>query len=251
MTTGYSRLNMDVAAPNDAEAPALALRGLRRDYGEQTALRDVSLDVPGGESLIVLGPNGSGKTTLLRVLASLLRPSGGEAVVLGCALPREAWRLRGRVGYVGHEPLLYRDLTVRENLRFHARLHGLESPEERIAALLDAMAMPRRADEVVRNLSAGMLQRVALCRAVLHEPELLLLDEPLTHLDPEGTGLAEPMIASGQGRTRVMVTHDPRAGLARGGRVLALTHGGSMAYEGPASGLAPERAEAIYTGEPV
>jgi heme exporter protein A len=241
---------MDVAAPNEAEAPAVALRGLSRYYGEQVALRDLSLELAAGETLNVLGPNGSGKTTLLRVLASLLRPSAGEAAVLGCALPREAWRLRGRVGYVGHEPLLYRDLTVRENLRFHARLHGLERDRERIAALLEAVAMARRADELIRNLSAGMLQRVAVCRAVLHEPELLLLDEPLTHLDPEGAGLVEPLIATGERRTCVMVTHDPRAAVASGGRILALDHGGSVAYEGPASGFAPDRAGQIYAGGP-
>jgi len=239
---------MQSEAGNGPQRAALSLRGLWRSYGEQAALCDVTLEVPRGETLIVLGPNGSGKTTLLRVLASLLRPTAGEAVVLGCELPREAWRLRGRVGYVGHEPLLYRDLSVRENLRFHARLHGIESPEDRIAGLLDAVGMPRRADELVRNLSAGMLQRSAVCRAVLHEPELLLLDEPLTHLDPEGAGLVEPLIATEPGRTGVLVTHDPRAGVARDGRILALAHGGSVAYEGSASGLAPERAEAIYAG---
>ena len=105
--------------------PALRLAGLRRDYGDRTALDGVGLELAAGESLVVLGPNGAGKTTLLRILATLLRPSGGEVFVLGCSLPREAWKLRGRIGYLGHEPLLYRDLTGRENLRFHARLHGI------------------------------------------------------------------------------------------------------------------------------
>ena len=125
-----------------------------------------------GESLVVLGPNGAGKTTLLRILATLLRPSGGEVVVLGCSLPREAWKLRGRIGYLGHEPLLYRDLSGRENLRFHARLHGIagEAAEARIAELLAAVGMERRADERVAELSAGMRQRLAICRCVLHEP---------------------------------------------------------------------------------
>ena len=114
--------------------------------------------------------------------------------MLGARLPREAWRVRGRIGYVGHEPLLYRDLTVGENLRFHARLHGLEAPDRRIAELLDRVGMARREDEVVGNLSAGMAQRVAVCRAVLHEPELMLLDEPLAHLDPEASTLVDPLI---------------------------------------------------------
>jgi ABC-type multidrug transport system ATPase subunit len=158
--------------------------------------------------------------------------------------------VRGRIGYVGHEPLLYRDLTVGENLRFHARLHGLEAPDRRIAELLDRVGMARREDEVVGNLSAGMAQRVAVCRAVLHEPELMLLDEPLAHLDPEARALVDPLIGRAAGRTPVTVTHDFRAGLAGGGHALALEHGGTVAYAGPASGLSLDDAEAIYRGEP-
>lgn len=159
----------------------------------------------------MLGPNGAGKTTLLRILATLLRPTAGEVRVLGCALPGDAWRLRGRVGYLGHEPLLYRDLSGRENLRFHARLHGIErgEAERRIEALLGAAGIERRADERVAELSAGMRQRLAICRCVLHEPELLLLDEPDSHLDAEGRELARALIGPAGGRTRVVVSHDP------------------------------------------
>jgi heme exporter protein A len=228
---------------------AIELDRLRRDYGERVALRDVSLALPRGETLVVLGPNGAGKTTLLRVLATLLRPSGGRASVLGCELPRQAWRLRGRLGYLGHEPLLYRDLTVEENLRFHARLHGLDaSGSQRIAQLLGLVGMERRSDELVRNLSAGMAQRVAVCRAVLHEPELLLLDEPLAHLDPRAAALVEPLIGRAGYSTRVVVTHDPERGLEQGERALALTHHGSVAYEGAVAGLSAGEARAIYEG---
>jgi heme exporter protein A len=230
--------------------PAIRLAGLWREYGERVALEDVSLELARGESLVVIGPNGSGKTTLLRILATLLRPSGGEVAVLGARLPREAWRVRGRIGYVGHQPLLYRDLTVGENLRFHARLHGLEAPDRRIAELLDRVGMARREDEVVGNLSAGMAQRVAVCRAVLHEPELMLLDEPLAHLDPEARALVDPLIGRAAGRTRVTVTHDFRACLVGGGHALALEHGGTVAYAGPAPGLSLDDAEAIYRGAP-
>jgi heme exporter protein A len=228
--------------------PAIRLAGLWREFGERIALQDVSLQLPGGESLVVLGPNGAGKTTLLRILATLLRPTGGEVAVLGCRLPREAWRARGRIGYVGHEPLLYRDLTVSENLRFHARLHGIEAPGRRIAELLERVGMARREGELARNLSAGMAQRVAVCRAVLHDPELMLLDEPHAHLDPEASALVEPLIGPAAGRTRVSVTHDFRAGLAGGGHALALGHGGTVAYRGPAAGLSESDAEAIYRG---
>jgi ABC-type multidrug transport system ATPase subunit len=199
-------------APNageEAAQAAIELAGLRRDFGERTALSGVELSLGAGSTLAVLGPNGSGKTTLLRILAGLLRPSGGTARVLGCELPRESMRLRGRVGYLGHQPLLYRDLTARENLTLAAALHRLE-PEgaaERIALLLGAVGMERRSDEPVAVLSAGMRQRIDICRSVLHEPELLLLDEPDAHLDEQGRRAVEPLVAA-PGRTRVVVSHD-------------------------------------------
>jgi heme exporter protein A len=210
------------------EEPALSLAGLRRDYGERTALDGIGLELGRGETLLVLGPNGAGKTTLLRILATLLRPSGGEVRALGCSLPDEAWKLRGRIGFLGHEPLLYRDLSGRENLRFHARLHGLrgEAAETRIAELLTAVAMERRGDERVNELSAGMRQRLAICRCVLHQPELLLLDEPDSNLDAGGRELARELIGPASGRTRVIVSHDPERFEAEADRVLRLEAGG-------------------------
>jgi heme exporter protein A len=232
-------------------SPAVALAHLRRDYGERTALRDVTLELPEGQTLSVLGPNGAGKTTLLRVLATLLRPTAGEVSVLDCTLPGQAWKARGRIGYLGHEPLCYRDLTCAENLRFQARLHGLENNgSERIAELLDRVRMSRWAGELVRNLSAGMVQRLAVCRAVLHDPELLLLDEPRSHLDPEAAALVEPLIGPAPGRTRVVITHEIEAALAEGDRVLALRAGGAVAYQGAVSGLSAGDARAIYGGAP-
>jgi heme exporter protein A len=232
-------------------APAIELGGLWRVFGDRAVLRDVEIAVPAGGTLAVLGPNGAGKTTLLRVLATLLRPTSGEVGVLGCSLPREAWRARGRIGLLGHEPLLYRDLTGRENLRFQARLYGLPGDgAQRIDELLERVRMSRRADELVRNLSAGMLQRLAVCRALLHEPELVLLDEPRSHLDPEAAALVEPLLGPAPGRTRVVVTHDVDAGLAEADLVLALRAGGSVAFAGPASGLSAGDARAIYGGAP-
>jgi ABC-type multidrug transport system ATPase subunit len=234
-----------------ATPSAIALAHLRRDYGERTALRDLTLELGEGQTLAVLGPNGAGKTTLLRILATLLRPTAGEVSVLGCGLPGEAWKARGRIGYLGHESLCYRDLTCAENLRFQARLHGLgDEATERIAELLDRVRMSRWAGELVCNLSAGMVQRLAVCRAVLHGPELLLLDEPRAHLDPEAAALVEPLIGPAAGRTRVLVTHEIEAGLAEGDRVLALRAGGAVAYEGPVSGLSAGDARAIYGGAP-
>ncbi|MEZ5076393.1 MAG: heme ABC exporter ATP-binding protein CcmA [Solirubrobacterales bacterium] len=203
---------------------AIAVAGLRRDYGDRPALDGLGFELEAGASLVVLGPNGAGKTTLLRILATLLRPSAGAVRVLGCALPKEAWKLRGRIGYLGHEPLLYRDLSGRENLRFHARLHGLDEAAagERIEAVLAATGMERRADSRVAELSAGMRQRLAIGRCVLHEPDLLLLDEPDSNLDAEGRDLARGLIGPGGGRTRVIVTHDPDRFLPEADRVLRL-----------------------------
>ena len=204
--------------------PAVAVAGLRRDFGERPALDGVGFELEAGESLVVLGPNGAGKTTLLRILATLLRPGAGEVRVLGARLPSEAWKARGRIGFLGHEPLLYRDLSGRENLRFHARLHGLRgaAAEGRIDALLAAVGMERRAEQRVAELSAGMRQRLAICRCVLHEPELLLLDEPDSHLDAEGRELARQLIGPGLGHTRVVVTHDPERYLPEADQVLRL-----------------------------
>jgi heme exporter protein A len=210
---------------------AVAVDGLRRDFGELPALEGIGFELAAGESLVVLGPNGAGKTTLLRILATLLRPSGGEVRVLGARLPGEAWRARGRIGFLGHEPLLYRDLSGRENLRFHARLHGLRgaAAEDRIEELLRAVGIERRADQRSAELSAGMRQRLAICRCVLHEPELLLLDEPESNLDAEGRELARDLIGPGAGRTRVIVTHDPERALPDADQVLRLGAGGKVA----------------------
>jgi heme ABC exporter ATP-binding subunit CcmA len=215
--------------PGEAtEQAALSVAGLRRDYGERSALEGVGFELARGETLLVLGPNGAGKTTLLRILATLLRPSGGQVRALGCAIPAEAWKLRGRIGFLGHEPLLYRDLSGRENLRFHGRLHGIEGEgaEARIEQLLAAVAMERRADERVAELSAGMRQRLAICRCVLHEPELLLLDEPDSNLDAAGRKLARSLVGPAEGRTRVVVSHDPERFEDEADEVLRLEAGG-------------------------
>jgi heme exporter protein A len=202
---------------------AIELEGLERRFGERVALSGVSVSVPEGATLAVLGGNGAGKTTLLRVLAGLLRPHAGSARVLGAELPRERWKLPGGVGYLGHEPLLYRELTARENLRYHARLHGV--PDRRVEELLGAVGVNARADDPVRELSKGMVQRVAAARALLHDPPLLLLDEPRAHLDPAGAELLEPLIGRDSGRTRVLVSHDLERALGEADLSLGLKHG--------------------------
>ena len=177
---------------------ALEVEGLSRHYGEREALSGVSLSLEEGQTLVVFGPNGAGKTTLLRVLATLLRPHAGSVSVFGRSLPGEAWAVRARIGLLGHEPLLYRELTARENLRFHARLHGVD--EQRVEELLASVAMAERAREPLRTLSRGMVQRVAIARAMLHDPQLLLLDEPHANLDPAAVQLVSPLIGAASDR---------------------------------------------------
>jgi heme exporter protein A len=202
---------------------AIELERLERRYGERVALGGVSVRVEEGQTLAVLGGNGAGKTTLLRVLAGLLRPHGGTARVLGAALPDERWRLPAQVGYLGHEPLLYRELSGRENLRYHARLHGVA--DARIGAVLGELEIAGRADEPVRDLSKGLVQRLAIARAVLHDPPVLLLDEPRANLDPAAAELVEPLIGRRSGRTRVLVSHDVEGALGESDVALGLKAG--------------------------
>jgi heme exporter protein A len=226
-----------------ADGPAVALRDLGRAYGDRIALTGVSVELARGATLAVFGANGAGKTTLLRVLATLLRPHAGEAVVLGRQLPRDGWAVRGRIGLVAHEPLLYRDLTPRENLRFHARLHGVA--RARVETLLDAVGMAGRADEPLRSLSRGMAQRVAICRAVLHEPELLLLDEPLANLDPGAAGAVQPLIGRASAAARVLISHEVEQGLSEADVVLGLRVG-RPEIAAPASAVGAEDVRELY-----
>ena len=226
-----------------AAAPAIELEGLTRRYGERVALRDVTLSLPAGATLVVFGPNGAGKSTLLRVLSTLLRPHAGTARVLGRPLPDEGWAIRGRIGLLGHAPLLYRDLTGRENLVFHARLHDVAL--DRVDALLDQVGLAARAGDKVHTYSRGMVQRLAVCRAVLHDPELLLLDEPRANLDPAAREIVEPLIGAASGRTRVVTSHDPAGGLADADLALGLRDG-ATALLAPADTVDPAQIGALY-----
>ncbi len=233
-----------MAPATAADQPvAVELEGVGRAYGERVALRDVTLTLPRGATVAVFGANGAGKTTLLRILATLLRPHAGRAAVLGSALPDEGWKVRGRVGLLGHEPMLYRDLTVHENLRFHARLHDVAPG--RIGELVDAVGLGGRADEPVHTLSRGMAQRAAICRATLHAPELLLLDEPLANLDPGGALAVAPLIGRQAGPARVLISHDVEQGLGEADWVLGL-RGGRQAFFAPAAEVEVKDVRGLY-----
>jgi heme exporter protein A len=220
-----------MSSPPSRATAVIELEGASRHYGERVALDSVSLRLEEGRTLVVFGPNGAGKSTLLRLLATLLRPHEGTVRVLGHDLPDQAWAVRGKIGFLGHEPLLYRELTGRENLRFHARLHGVR--EERVEEVIAMVGLEARADEPVHSLSRGLTQRFAVCRAVLHDPPLLLLDEPRANLDPGSIALVEPLIGRESGRTRVVTSHDPAGGLAEADQVLGLRGGRAEVAGGP------------------
>jgi ABC-type multidrug transport system ATPase subunit len=175
-------------------------RNLSRRFGERLVLRRLDLDVPRGGFVLVMGPNGSGKTTLLRLVAGLLAPTGGELQV-----DVE----RGRIGLLAHEPLVYRELTALENLELYGRLYRVPERRERVGMLLERFGLWEVRRERAGSFSRGMLQRLALCRTLLHEPELLLLDEPFSALDDAGTALLERELAELRTtRTFLVATHD-------------------------------------------
>jgi len=176
----------------------------------KTVLRGMDFRVERGEFVALLGPNGAGKTTFLRILSSLARPSLGEVKIAGYRLPREAAQVRARLGVVSHLPLLYGDLTAQENLEFYARMYGVSNRRQRIAEVLDLVGLASRRHDLVRAFSRGMQQRLAIGRAVLHNPEALLLDEPYTGLDQDASSMLDETLKSvaAQGRTVVMTSHD-------------------------------------------
>jgi heme exporter protein A len=218
---------MSPTAAQPEHPAAITLADLVRRRGERLVLRDLSLELPVGGTLALLGPNGAGKSTLLRVLAGLMRPSRGTCRVLGHDLPAERAALRGRVGYLAHDPMLYRDLTVRENLVHRARL--LRAPAARVDAVIAATGLERRAAFPVHALSRGLTQRTSAAAVLLADPELLLLDEPLANLDPQASArlheLLGPDAAGPHARTRVIAGHDPDAALAEADLVLGLRDG--------------------------
>ena len=204
-------------------------------FGDRRAVDRVDITLGPGESLAVLGPNGAGKSTLLRMVATLLRPEAGTLAVCGHEVPGAAARARAEIGYLGHDPLVYLDLTARQNLEFYADLHGLADARERIDAGLDRVGLRARSFDPVRAFSRGMAQRLGLARALLHEPRLLLLDEPYSGLDAAGARLLDGVLGDlGASRGAVMVTHEVDRGVALAGRVLVLRAGRVVLHENTA-----------------
>ncbi|HLZ08420.1 MAG TPA: heme ABC exporter ATP-binding protein CcmA [Chloroflexota bacterium] len=221
----------DSDRPDDAGSPAtpwaIDIAGLTRRYGATRALCQVDLAVPWDQRLGLFGPNGAGKTTLVRILATLVRPTTGTVVVGGLALPSQAAAVRCHVGYVGHQTFLYDELSVRENLQFYGRLYRIQNRAERITTLIERVGLADRADDRVRTLSRGLQQRAALARAVLHDPTILLLDEPDSGLDIDATSLISDLLVDelGRPRTVILTTHQVDVALRMVERVVVIARG--------------------------
>jgi heme exporter protein A len=200
---------------------------LGKTIDDRRILNRLGFEVKTGEFVALLGANGAGKSTLLRVLATLTPPSHGELVLFGSSVGAEMHRIRGRLGLIGHTPMLYRDLTARENLIFFGRLYGVPDPSARADHMLHYVRLHTRANDAVKTFSRGMVQRVAIARALLHDPDLLLADEPFAGLDAPSTALLENMLRTlqSEGKTIVLANHDLRQSLELADRAIVLRKG--------------------------
>ena len=214
---------------NASPVKAAQACSLEKSFGEWPVLWDLDLSVPWGETLVLFGANGAGKTTLLRILATHVRADHGSVTVAGYNLSTRPEEVRRRIGVVGHRSLLYDDLTCRENLIYYGRLFGLKNYKPRVDEVLKMVRLSDRSDQRVRTLSNGMQKRVAIARAILHQPDVLLLDEPETGLDQESVSILGTLLSdwTDSGRSVIMTTHDldlglswgQRAGILKGGKV--------------------------------
>ena len=227
----------------------LVADGLTREYGPVVAVNDVDLELAAGDFLTVFGPNGAGKTTLLSLLGGRLRPTKGDVRVGGERLDFRNTSWRARIGILSHQSFMYSHLTLEENLRFFGRLFGLTDLETRIPSRIAEVGLSDRAGFLIRQLSHGMRQRAALARALLHDPEVVLLDEPYTGLDPHAASVLRGVLSSLRDgrRTVVMVTHNLTQGLELATR-LAIQVRGRFAWEGPRAEVDADGFERFYHG---
>lgn len=201
---------MSSSAKSHPNQPVIEVSKLVKRFGLKTILKGLAFEAAPGEFVGLLGPNGAGKTTFLRILASLSRPTLGDVRVAGYRLPHQAAAVRRKLGVLSHQPLLYGDLTAEENLQFFGRMYAVAGLEERIEEVLVLVELTRRRRDLVRTYSRGMQQRLAIARAVIHDPEILLLDEPYTGLDQDAAAMLDEVLkaVAAQGRTVVMTSHD-------------------------------------------
>jgi ABC-type multidrug transport system ATPase subunit len=224
------------------------LQGVTKRFAHVWALRGIDLELRRGRCLGIFGANGAGKTTLLNILATLTRPSSGQVMIAGYDAVREAEKIRPLLGVLGHRTYLYGDLTARENLQFYGRLFGVPDSLRRSEALLHRVGLDPDSPQRVRTFSRGMQQRLAIARVLVHEPELLLLDEPYTGLDQHAVGRLQGILDDLQTaeRTIVLSTHDLARGLAVCDEVLIQSHGTIVYYHEAASDLDIAAFEQLY-----
>lgn len=213
------------------DAPALRVTGIEKRFGARRVLKSVDFELPQGASLVIFGPNGAGKTTLLRILSTLDRPSKGTCEALGLSCKEQVDEVRGCIGFITHNPMLYLDLTARENLVLFARLYGVDDPDKAADEMLSLVELKHRANDKVRGFSRGMTQRIAIARAFINDPRIVFLDEPYSGLDPHAAGIVDRMLAeSRQRRTLVTVSHSLESGFAQASHVLLLAKGRQVLF---------------------
>ena len=226
----------------------IQIKGLVKNYGLNPVLRGVDLHVRQGEFVTLVGSNGAGKTTLLRIVATLQKPTSGEVKIGGWLLPTHSDRVRKHIGLVSHQALLYGDLTAAENLTFFAKLYRLDRPQERVDRALKEVGLAARQRDAVSTFSRGMVQRLTIARATLHEPDVLLLDEPYTGLDQDAARLLDDLLKRevANGRTILMITHDLTHGLNLCDRTVILSRG-KIAVDIASDKVSPAEFLALYT----
>lgn len=227
----------------------IRVESLVKTYNLQPVLRKLDLIVERGQFVTLLGPNGSGKSTLLRILSALVKPTSGKVTIGGWELPKEAFAVRRQLGIVSHLPLLYDTLTAQENLSFFAELYNMTDPErsERVATVLEQVGLKYRADDQVRTFSRGMLQRLTIGRAIIHDPDIILFDEPFTGLDQEASAVLDDLLQqlAAQERTIIMTTHNIQRGHALASHVAILSRG-RIGHLGPTADIPPSEIAPLY-----
>ena len=212
--------------------PAIKTKKLSKVFGNRRAVDNVSIAVAAGALLSNFGPNGAGKTTLLRVLSTLSRATSGSATLMGVDLKEDPDKARDHIGLISHNSMLYPDLTAEQNLMIYARLYGVVDPEARVLELLEAVELKHRRLDVVRTFSRGMTQRLSIARALIHDPDVVFLDEPYSGLDPHAVEIFDDLIdQQREGRTFVMVSHDLQKGFAMCTHALVLAKGKVVAFD--------------------
>lgn len=205
----------------------IQVRGLTKSFGHRAALAGVDLSIDSGQFVTLMGPNGAGKTTLLRVLGTITRPTSGSVRIADLDPSKRGEEVRRGIGFLSHRTLLYDDLTAEQNLRFFAKMYDIPDGSERAADLLERVGLSSRRHDLVGGFSRGMQQRLSVARAVIHRPQLLLMDEPYTGLDPNAAQMLNDLLANlaGEGATVVLTTHSLERGLTMGQRVVILARG--------------------------